>query len=590
MKCLGQFWIKNLKMNPKPFPRRITTEQGLFCLAFVLALAVRLYHLGQATLTDYESGWALQSLDIALGKPILAGPQPALVVWNSAVFYLFDASNFAARVLPAIAGAFLVITPAFFRRRLGKAALLASFLLVFDPGLVAISRQVDGRMFALTFSILAWASFENHKRAQTGIFLGLALLGGPSVWLGWLIFGAALALNLLFKNQPKDILASPEWEEKDDPSAGGSWFGPMAPWVVGTILAAGSLFFLVPEGLSAIAASLLAFLQGGSGRAASITQVSLALPVYAPFVLVLGLIGLVRGILTGDKTTRQLSIWLLVSILVIALYQDRRVADLVWAAIPLILLAAIQLAVLWERFEPRRLVFVFSGLFFVLLVFMWMQLISTLTPTTETDLGIRWITILGALILLGLALALMGWGWNFKDALQSLTISVCFLLLLFTLANTSRAAGAGPRPEQELWRIGPKFQEADLLERTAGDLSEWKTGRRNWLDLEISGIDRPALRWLFRNQVNISFTNSLAPDSKSALIITRDQPTLAVSSPYSGQDFVVAAQPAWQLFSAAEWARWIVYREGPLEKESIVLWARPDVFPGAAGVDSKIKP
>jgi hypothetical protein len=52
-------------------------EHGLYALALVIGLAVRLIGLGSLPLSDLEAGWALQALDIAQGLQASPGSQPA---------------------------------------------------------------------------------------------------------------------------------------------------------------------------------------------------------------------------------------------------------------------------------------------------------------------------------------------------------------------------------------------------------------------------------------------------------------------------------------------------------------------------------
>ena len=85
--------------------RKITIEHLLIGAVFMLALLVRFIHLGQPPLNDYEAAPALQAMNIASGKETMIGDQPAYVMLTAGLFRLFDATDFGARLWPALAGA-----------------------------------------------------------------------------------------------------------------------------------------------------------------------------------------------------------------------------------------------------------------------------------------------------------------------------------------------------------------------------------------------------------------------------------------------------------------------------------------------------
>jgi predicted membrane-bound mannosyltransferase len=159
---------------------RINYEGWLYGLAFLIALGFRLIQLGATPLTDSEASLALQSLQIAEGIRPLLGPQPAYILLTSALFTVIEATNFMARLLPALAGSALVFVPILFRETLKpRPALILAFLFAIDPALVALSRQAGGTILAVTFGLLAWGLWTRRRLLPAGIAAGLALLSGP---------------------------------------------------------------------------------------------------------------------------------------------------------------------------------------------------------------------------------------------------------------------------------------------------------------------------------------------------------------------------------------------------------------------------
>ena len=65
------------------------------------------------------------------------------------------------------------------------------------------------------------------------------------------------------------------------------------------------------------------------------------------------------------------------------------------------------------------------------------------------------------------------------------------------------------------------------------------------------------------------------------IVITPVMDDLGMPSAYRGQDFVWRQTPLWQEVQSPDWIRWLVFRQLPKESETVVLWARDDLFPDA---------
>src|ERR1700690_3911691 len=222
----------------KPFRH----QTALSILAFLLALAVRLIRLGTWTLTDLEAQWALQALGVAQGAHPALGSQPAYVLLTSIIFFFYDSgTNFLARFVPALAGSFLVFVPFLFRERLKpRPSLILAFFLALDPGLVALSRQAGSPILAVTFLLFAWGFWEQKQSHLAGVFAGLALLSGSSLWEGLLGLGLAWPIRQAMEARGKTGSSSSR-ERSEWLSA--LWFG------IGTLLIGGTFFFFLPNGL-----------------------------------------------------------------------------------------------------------------------------------------------------------------------------------------------------------------------------------------------------------------------------------------------------------------------------------------------------
>ncbi|MGB9873007.1 MAG: hypothetical protein ACPLYD_15290, partial [Anaerolineae bacterium] len=114
----------------------------------LLAAALRLVGLGAAPLASAEAVQALAAYGAAHegGIPPEAREiSPLLFHANVLLFALFHGGDGLARLLPALCGIGLALTPLLLRRYLGPwGALGSGLLLALSPSLIALSRSVDG--------------------------------------------------------------------------------------------------------------------------------------------------------------------------------------------------------------------------------------------------------------------------------------------------------------------------------------------------------------------------------------------------------------------------------------------------------------
>ncbi len=277
--------------------RSIKHESVLYGIAFILAAALRFIQLGALPLSDTEAGWALQALHVAQGTRPLLGSQPIYILPTSLFFFLFGDSNFLARFVPALTGSALILVPYLFRERLKPVpGLLLAYFLALDPGLVSLSRQAGSLIPALTFVLLAWAYWWQRRSRAAGIFAGLALLSGPSVWAGLLGLGLARLLGRAVdgskakkSDEEREAGESAERFAREDLKDALIFGG-------GTILLGGTMFLLSPNGLSAWLNALPEYLAGWvRPSGVPVSRLFFALLVYQPLAVLFGLAAVVRG-------------------------------------------------------------------------------------------------------------------------------------------------------------------------------------------------------------------------------------------------------------------------------------------------------
>jgi len=580
----------------------LKNEGWLYWLAFLIALGFRLIQLGASPLTDSEATLALQALHIARGQAPLLAPQPGYILLTSVFFTIINSTNFMARFVPAMLGSALVFVPCFFRERIKpQPALILAFLFAIDPGLVALSRQANGTMLAAAFLLFAWAMWINGRAIPAGIFAGLALLSGPSLWAGLLILGLTW---LFLRGMEARPMVGAESEIADqpptsDPESSNSHFTrseyrPAIFAMVVTLLLGGTLFFLSPNGLSAWLSALPAYLQGWVSQASMTPgRMVLAFVAYEPLGIFLAILSLIRGYRTKSRRIVRLSLWLGVAFLVAIFY--RQTSELVWVIIPLLTLSALELWRALNIFAEERLeVGVVVLALMILLVYIGFdvskialdpqsQLAATTLPLFGRDIQIAaapYVILLGAFLILILCISFVAFGWSARTAWLGTTWAFVIFLGSYTLAAAWGASGLRSQNGLEFWRPDQPPMQAKLLLSTVDDISEFSLGHAQAQPVTVIGIDSPALEWVLRNH-EVEIVSTLDPQVAPPIVITPVMNDLGLPAAYRGQDFTWTQNPQWQEITAPDWIRWLVFRQLPRENETIVLWARDDLFPDA---------
>jgi hypothetical protein len=565
----------------------LTLELALYWIAFIFGLVLRLVGLGLSPLSDFEAAWALKALSVSQGGSLPVGPQPAYVLLTGLLFYSFTASDFLARLLPALAGGFLIFLPFFFRSSLGRlVGLVMAFGLALDPGLVSISRLAGGPVLALSFGLLAFGALYANRWVLAGILGGLAILSGPSLLHGLLtITFAYLGGMVLVKAGLLEPLAIRlgQFDQQIPLRRTLAWLG-------GTVLVVGSLFAIVPQGLGAAAGSLPVYLSGWvQPSGVPPLRLAVALMFYQPLVLIFAFLGLIR-VWRNDigfyTPSRWLSLWAVAALLIVLFYPARQVADLMWALIPLWALAAVEITryLAPSNIPQNRFISLGQAVFlFVLMSFAWINL-SALGNLPGLPVDAQWRNALlltaGAVAMAILTTLLVALGWSWSASRQGLAWGVFLTFGIYMLSALWSSAYLRPNSAAELWWPDPGIGQSVLLIETLENLSVWQTGHRNQVEVVVLG-DQPSLHWALRSFGRARFTSGIGAGQLPPAMITAEGeagPQLAAA--YRGQSFQWQETPAWQGALPVNWPRWLVSRDAPRNESRLILWARSDLFPG----------
>ncbi|MBN1921551.1 MAG: hypothetical protein JW892_09920 [Anaerolineae bacterium] len=168
---------------------------------FLLLLLTRLSALDAALLAPSEAQIALRALEAAEARQWPLSPTSALLLnGNVLLFTLFGSGSGLARLLPALAGIFLALTPWLWRKMLpwcgrenvslALPAFAAALLLLLSPIALFISRQVNATTLGafgggMVITALFALSFDGANRRAAwllGAGLAIGLVGGPAFY------------------------------------------------------------------------------------------------------------------------------------------------------------------------------------------------------------------------------------------------------------------------------------------------------------------------------------------------------------------------------------------------------------------------
>jgi uncharacterized protein (TIGR03663 family) len=157
-------------------------EKAAYGLILLLAIVSRFWDLGARSISWDECTHALFSYYLYRGQGFTHDPMmhgPFLFHANALVFYLFGDSDYTTRIVPALSGVFLVMSPLLLRRWLGRlGTLLASTLLLISPSILYYSRYLRNEVYIALWMVLLTAALFHflEDRKPCWFYLGAAVL------------------------------------------------------------------------------------------------------------------------------------------------------------------------------------------------------------------------------------------------------------------------------------------------------------------------------------------------------------------------------------------------------------------------------
>lgn len=551
---------------------------GILFAAFAVALALRLIRLGVLPLGDKEASLALQALAVARGEATTFGSFAAYVGLTGFDFYLLSSGNFLARFWFALAGALVVFVPWLFRERIGHwPALLLAGVLAISPEMVGLSRIIGSPMMAFVFLLLTMGLFLKKKPILAGGAFALALMSGPGFWMGLTILGFS---SLLF-------IVTVKGERLIDPleiSHRKSFWLRLGAGFGATLLVVGTGFTLAPANLSGIFTGLVEFIQGfAAQRTSELFQVPLALVAYTVEALIIGLWGSIRAILVRDKLGIFLMIWWLFGLVFTMLYPAGLAADILWVTAPLWLLTVRTMFFAWQPPEESHSISALTAILIVV-VFAFMLLIfrGMINANLAQELRVNYLlALIGGAVLLVAIVLMVSFGWSQEVAMPGLLMGLAIVFVVGLLALSVKSTGLAPERSWELWYPDEPQVTTVWLRGTIDDVVDWNTSGKGALEIVVSDMDRPSLRWLLRDDPDVEFVSSAPPLSEPGILITSDQEMPEIAGGYRGQDLVWESRAVWPQMNGFDYVSWLLTRDAPAINENVIIWVRTDLMPDA---------
>lgn len=573
----------------------LTVEATLYIAFALVGLLIRLLALDGAPLSSDEARQALASWNFARGMFDPFTGSPVLFSGNTIVFALFGASDFAARVLPALIGSALILIPALLRNELGRAgALIASALFALSPSLVFFSRQADGAILASTCALAALVFAWRYLNQDTprdlhlaALSAALALLSAPDVW-------TIVAAMLLFVLASRAGLIAPL-------TSRGSRITQYAILVfVLVFLGVSTAFLFHREGIGAafdlFGVWIAGLLPGGSPFDPFRTLV-----VYEPIALFFGVAAAIDLLFAFTQKGRAqipqfaLAWWAFFALVLYSISGDKNPTHLVVIVVPLTLVAAAYIGAWWTRLveaiqaspdardllvsQEAPVLFLASAVagFLYLLIAEFTTrgnliaaetVVQALGQTGASVSGvIVWLLILAGIISVGaVTMATVGWA-------RAKNVGMFFVLMLLTLWTIRQMAMANfpssgaLNPQDWLVTRAASSNVRDLV-RDLEDVSRWRANDTHALVFTADASLGPIVAWNLREFRYASFAPiSVTTSDAQAFVLPAD--ALAPAADWISRRYQIESSR----LPNQNFARWLIFRDtGGEQVTEAVLW------------------
>lgn len=564
--------------------KKINNKHLILFLVFFCSMVIRFHDLGNIPLNDSEANLALSALNLAKGDFSNLAPYPLYLVFTSLFIQFFSANNITARFFPALIGSIFPLLPFLYRKWVGSAfALLMSILLIFDPVLISLSRQVDSRVLTTFFFLLIPALLLQEKLILAGIAAGLFIITGGFAWYLILVMMITLVIYAgITKSRNK------RWKVF---LAFDNYFKKRKKFIISAlvcILLIGTGFMRQPQLINHVLQGLLDFSKGWFEGGLFSNKLLLFVSFVSSYVLLIifFFIGLISK---KDKFTDKERIILIhgaVSFFFLIGYPAALVSD-IFIYLPFYYFFVCRGFLQWWLLiqKNRKLSLLIGIPIIALLGFIWLSVLRILNlPLGSIEYAQMLVAIIGSAFLIGLMLLLIGWGWSLKIALSGFSLGFFTILFIFQASVNFHLFSPSRRPVYEIWWTSTYVEESNILVKTVEEVSLWNTGIRNGLDILISGVDSPSLLWQLRDH-NVLISDAIHPGNLSEVVITKTNDNTLLEESYRGQKVPYYLEHNWiqnlpQSLDTVDFYRWFFFRDSMVKQHDLFIWMKADLFVG----------
>jgi len=590
-------------------PPWLTVEFALYLLLMLIAAILRLYALGRQPLQEREAHLAVDAWRFYTGGAAsIRGHSPLLFNGNVLLYLLFGASDYVARLIPALAGSVMVGLPYLLRSYLGRrGALISAAILTFSPSFVFFSRQLQGDIIvsasALVLLVGIFGYIERRRDSHLCLLAGalaLSLMAGGASYMLLLALGAfflGLSLYSRFGGGGESSLrvrvglgngrtlryaASLRSAATQDtifrPGSRQAWLKAGGIFAALILLVSTGLFINV-QGLQAT----LDLLSGWLSQFPLLTDgqpwhyyLSLLMAYELP-VFVFGLAGACY-LARRDLFSALLVCWFGASLILYSLMGTKPPSGLLQILLPLTLLAGKMIGELLnkigegERWVWDRLVLLIS----VPVIFhMIVQLAAFANPENPGEPRHLIMVFLSLFFLLCIIVITGALAVDWRGTLRIGGLILLLILAGFMVQATWRLNYHRPGNPLEPLVERPTSPDIRNLVRMIEDTSNQRERERHTIDITVTGGEDPLLAWYLRSFPNLAVLSDSQSSLTPVVITPLGEP---VSLPdYRGARFRL--QSWWRAEGLAGHARlrWYLYREAlsPPVHYEVVMWVAP---------------
>jgi uncharacterized protein (TIGR03663 family) len=565
-------------------PAWLTVETGLYVLLILIAALLRFHGLGKQPLDEREARLALDVWRFySGGMASIRSHSPLLFNVNALLYVLFGASDYVARVLPALVGSLMVGLPYLLAAYLGRrGALVTAAILALSPSFVFFSRRLGGdivvaaSLLALVAGLFGYLRLKKISRLYltTGA-LAVALVAGGAAYATLLALGGFfLGITLYSRYADGDAPLLQAW---DPPStAQRAWM--IAGGVFGAVLLATATgLFVNLHGLQAALDLLATWLGQFSplmGTQPWHYYLSLLIG-YAPLVFIFGLVGAVY-LPRKDLFAALLVCWFGVTFVVYSLMETKPPSGILQILLPLTLLAGRIIGDLLTKVGEGEQ-WAWDGLALLISIpvifHMILQMSAFANPHNPGEPTRLIVVLLSLFFLVSVVLITGTLAQDWRGTIRTGGLLVLLILGSLMVRTTWRLNHYSPGNPFELLVVRPTSSDVRNLVGTIEDFSNQQEGDRHSVDITVQGEQDSILAWYLRDFGDLVFTSGSA-SSPTPVVITPLAEPLSLTG-YRGARFRV--QSAWhtQDLPGHELVNWYLFRETlhrPTYRD-VVMWA-----------------